>query len=85
MVNGIYYRMIRNFQYYGGYQYPQYIHDLLMDQDLELTDNIMPNMTGKISERINISNGYPVTTTLNEAIKGTYTAEFMQATTQDIK
>ena len=33
MVKGVYYRMIRNLQLSGGYQYLQYIHALIMDPD----------------------------------------------------
>ena len=33
MVKGVYYRMIRNLQLYGGSQYLQYIHALIMDPE----------------------------------------------------
>ena len=82
-VKGIYYRMIRNLQLSGGYQYLQYIHAFLMDPELGFIENIMPQMMGKLPQILNIYNRYPGNPTLTEAITGIYKAEFMQATKQD--
>ena len=49
MFNGIYYMMIRNLQFSGETQYLQYIHAFLMDLDSGFMENLMPQMTEKLS------------------------------------
>ena len=85
MIKGVYYRMIKNLQIYGGYQDLQYIHDLLMYPDFVLMDNLMPQIMGKLSQIIKLSNGDPDTPTLTETMTGPYKDYFMQAMTHYIK
>ena len=56
-----------------------------MYPDFVLMENLMPQIMGKLSQILKISNGDPDTPTLTEAIKGPYIAYFMQAMTQYIK
>ena len=44
MVKGMYSRMIKNFQLYGGYQYLQYIDALLMKPEFLLMENMMSHI-----------------------------------------
>ena len=77
MVKGLCSRMIQNFQFYGGYQYLQYIHSLIMDLEFGLVENCMPQMMEKLSKMIKMSKVYPDTPNLNESMTGPYKAEFM--------
>ena len=77
--------MVYNLKFSGGSQYLQYIHDLLMEPYFGLTDNIIPQMMGKLSQMLNMYKGHPETSTLNEEITGPYKYKFMPSLTYEIK
>ena len=56
-----------------------------MEPEFVLTENLMPQMMGKLSKILKIYKGDPGTHTLTEATTGTYNPDFMQAMTQEIK
>ena len=85
MVKGMYSRIIWNLQFSGWSQDLQYIHALLMDPEFGFMENLMPQMTEKLSQMIKLYKGEPGTTTLTESMKGTYKAYFIHDTTQEIK
>ena len=52
---------------------------------IDLTDNILTMMMGKLYETTKLSKGDPETPTWTEEITGTYNNEFMQVVNKDIK